>query len=80
MHEVETIADNEKGKLVDKLGLLEKVLDLLGVVEIALSANALDLTDLSSTSSGLNILEVDFGVLAEVDDRTEIIVTEAYGV
>lgn len=79
MHEVETIADNEKGKLVDKLGLLEKVLDLLGVVEIALSANALDLTDLSSTSSGLNILEVDFGVLAEVDDRTEIIV-KAYGV
>ena len=45
-----------------------EVLDLLGVVEVAPAADTLDLTDLTGARSSLDVLEVNLGVLAEVDD------------
>lgn len=74
MYKVEPIADNDERKLVLKFGLLEEVLDLLRVVEVALSTNTLDLSDLVRAGGRLDVLEVDFGVLAKVDDGSEVIV------
>ena len=74
MHKVEPIADNDKRKLVLKFGLLEEVLDFLRVVVVALAANTFDLSDLVGAGGRLDVLEVDFGVLAKVDDRSEIII------
>ncbi len=74
MDEVETVADDDKRQLVRELGFLEEVLDLLGVVVVGLSADALDFSDLTSASSGLNVFEVHLGVGREVDDGTEVVV------
>jgi len=71
---VETVTNNDKRELVGKFGLLEEVLDLLGVIVIALPANALDFANLSGTSSSLNVLEVHFLILAEVDNRAKIVI------
>ena len=71
---VVAVADDDEGQLVRELGLLEEVLDLLRVVEVALAADALDFADLASASGGLNVLEVHLRVLAEVDNRAEIVV------
>lgn len=71
---VEAIADNDEGELIRQLGFLQEVLDLLRVVEIALAADALHFSDLASARRGLNILEVDFRILVEIDDGTEIVV------
>jgi len=74
VNKVEPIADDNKRKLVLEFSLLEEVLDLLRVVVVALSANTFDFSNLVGACGCLNILEVDFGVLAKVDDRSEIIV------
>lgn len=74
MDEVEPVTDNDERKLVGKLGLLEEVLNFLGVVRIRLATDTLNLTDLASTGSGLDVLEVDLWILAKVDDRTEVVV------
>ena len=74
MHEVEPIADDDKRKLVLEFGLLEEILDFLRVVVVALSAYALDLSNLVSTCGSLDVLEVDFGILAKVDDRSKVVV------
>jgi hypothetical protein len=74
MHEAESIADDDKRKLIWQLRLLEEILDLLRVVVIALPADPLDLADLSCPSSSLNILELDFRVGRHIDDRTEVVV------
>ena len=50
VHEVETIADNDNGKLVHKLGFFEEVLYFLRAVLVTLPADALDLTDLIRAS------------------------------
>lgn len=74
MNKVKTVANNDKGKLVGKLGLFEKVLDFFGVIVIALPTNALDLANLSSSGGSLNVLEIYFLILAEVDNRTKIVI------
>ena len=74
MDEVESVADNDERKLVRQLSLLQEVLDLLRVVEIALSADTFDFTDLSSARSGLNVLEVNLRILADVDDGTKVVI------
>jgi len=74
VHEVEPVADDDKRKLVLKFGLLEEVLDFLRVVVVTLSANTLDLADLVRAGGRLDVLEVDFGVLAKVDDGAEIVI------
>ena len=74
VHKIKPIADDDERELVLEFGLLEEILDFLWVVVVALSANALDLSDLVRASGCLNVLEVDFGVLAKVDDRTEVVV------
>jgi len=74
MHKVEAVADDDEGKLIRELRFLKEVLDLLRVVEITLSADSLNLTNLASAGSCLNVLEVHLGILTEVDDRTKVIV------
>jgi hypothetical protein len=74
VNEVESVANNDEGQLVRKFGLLEEVLDLLRVVVVAFATNSLHLSDLTSASGSLDILEVDFGVLAEIDDVSKVIV------
>lgn len=71
---VEAVANDDEGELVGELGLLEEVLDLLGVVKVALANDALDLADLTGPRGGLDVLEVNLRVLAEVDDRAEVVV------
>jgi hypothetical protein len=55
---VESVADDDEGELVRELGLLEEVLDLLGVVEVALPHDALHLADLTGPRRRLDVLEV----------------------
>ena len=74
VHKIKPIADDDERELVLEFGLLEEVLDFLWVVVVALSADALNLSDLVRASGRLDVLEVDFGVLAEVDDGTEVVV------
>jgi hypothetical protein len=68
MDEVETIADNDEWELIGELGFLEEVFDLLRIIEVTLSANAFDLTDLAGASGSLDVLKVNLGILAEVDN------------
>ena len=74
MHKVESIADDYERKLVLKFGFLEEVLDFFRVVVIALPADTLDLPYLVRAGGSLDVFEVYFGVLAKIDNRTEIIV------
>ena len=74
VHEIESIANDDERKLVLKFCLLEEVLDFLWVVVVALPANTFDLSDLVRAGSRLDVLEVDLGVLAKVDDGTEVVV------
>ena len=74
MNKVEPIADNDEGKLVREFRLFKEVLDFLRVIQVTLSTNAFDFPNLTSASGGLDILEMDFRILAEVDDRLEVIV------
>ena len=74
VHEVEAVADDDERELVLELGFFEEVLDFLRVVEIALATDTLNRPDLTSTRGSLNVLKVDFGILAQVNDRAKIIV------
>jgi hypothetical protein len=74
MHEIEPVADDDERKLVLKFGFLEEVLDFLRVVVVALSADTFDLSDLVRAGGRLDVLEVDLGVLAKVDNRSKIVV------
>ena len=68
MDKVEAVADNDQRQLLSQVGLLEEILDLLGVVVVALTADTLNLGELVHSSGSLNVLEVHFGVLAEIDN------------
>ena len=74
VHKVEPIAHDDERELVLKFCLFEEILDFLRVVVVALSANTLDLPDLVSAGGSLDVLEVDFGVLAKVDDGSKVVV------
>lgn len=74
VHVVEPVADDDERQLVRELGLLEEVLDLLRVVEVALAHDTLHLADLAGPGGGLDVLEVHLGVLAQVHDRAEVVV------
>lgn len=50
---------------------LEEIFDSFSVVTIGLTANTLDFFDLTSFAGGLNVLKVDFRILAEVDNRSQ---------
>jgi hypothetical protein len=41
VNEIETITDGDRGQLVREFGFLEEVLDLLGIIVIALAAYSL---------------------------------------
>lgn len=74
MNKVKSIADDDQGKLVRKLLLLQKVFHAFRLVAAALAANALNFFDLVSFAGSLNVFEVNLGVLAEVDDRPQEII------
>jgi hypothetical protein len=74
VHEIEAVTNDYEWKLIRKLGLLQKVLDLLGIIVIGLPADALNLTNLTSPRSSLDILEVNLRILTQIYDRTEIII------
>lgn len=57
----------------------EEVLDLLRVVNVALPADSLNLSDLTRPRSGDDVLVVNLRVLAEVDDRPEVVVESLKG-
>ncbi|GKT40436.1 uncharacterized protein ColSpa_00617 [Colletotrichum spaethianum] len=71
--EVESVANDDEGQLLLKSGLLQEVLDLLGVVVVAVSANALNLVELAHLGGSLDVLEVNVGVLGKVDDAAEVV-------
>lgn len=50
---------------------LEEVLNPLGVVAVALSADSLHLFDLTRFTGCLDVLEVDIGLLAEIHNRPQ---------
>lgn len=50
---------------------LEEILHTFGVVAVALSADSLHLFDLTCLAGGLDVFEVDLGILAEVHDGTQ---------
>lgn len=74
VNHVEAIANNDEGKGVGKASLLEEVLHALGVVAAALTADALNFLGLANLGGSLDVTEVDFGVLAGVDDGAEVVV------
>ena len=71
MHKVEAVADDDERQLVGELGLLQEVLHALRVEAVALAADALHLFDLARLARRLDVLEVDVGLLAEVDDGAQ---------
>lgn len=50
---------------------LEEVLHTLGVVAVTFSTDSLHLFDLACLAGGLDVFEVDFGVLTEVHNRAQ---------
>ena len=74
VNKVESVADNDEWKLIRQLGLLKEVLDLLRVVIVALSTDTFYFSYLTSAACCLNVLEVYFGILAEIDNGAEIVV------
>lgn len=69
----DTIYKGESVKKVQvKCGLyLKEVLDALRVVAVALSADPLHLFDLAGLAGGLDVFEVNFSVLTEVNNRAQ---------
>lgn len=80
MDKVEPVANDDERELIGELGFLKEILDFFGVVEIALAANPFDLAYLASSRGGLDVLEVDFRVLAQVHNRTQVVVKTYKGV
>jgi hypothetical protein len=74
VNEVEPLTDNDERKLIGELRFLEEVLDFLGVIEVTLPAEALDFSNLTSSSCSLDIFEMDLWILAQVDDGTQVVV------
>ena len=77
MDEVETVADDDERKLIGELSFFKEVLNFLWVVEVALATDTFDFPDLACSRSSLDVLEMNLGVLAEVDDGAQIVV-ESY--
>lgn len=71
---VEAIAGDNEWELVGELGFFEEILDLLRIIEVTSPTDTLNLADLTSASGGPDVLEVNFGTPAEVDNRAKIIV------
>jgi hypothetical protein len=74
VYEVEAVANDYEGNLIGKFGLLQEVLDLLGIIVIGLPADSLNLTNLTRPCSSLDVLEVNLRVIAQVNDRTKVII------
>jgi len=73
VHEVESIANDDERKLVRKFCLLEEIFVLLWIVVVTFTTDPFDFLDLTRTSSGLNVLEMNLRIFAEVDNRSEAV-------
>ncbi|KAI6757105.1 hypothetical protein HG531_002930 [Fusarium graminearum] len=73
MDKVEAVTDNDKRKLLRQLSFLEEILDLLRVVDGAITAQSLNLVELSHLGRGFNVLEVDIRVFRKIHDTAKII-------
>jgi hypothetical protein len=60
--------------LILELRLLQEVLDFLRIVVVALPTDPLNFADLASPSGSLDVLEMNLGIFAKVDDGPEIVV------
>lgn len=74
MHEIKSIANNDEWMLVWEFCLLKEVLDLLRIVVVTFSTDSFDLVNLASASGGLNVLEMNLGIFAEIDNRSEVVI------
>jgi hypothetical protein len=79
VHKVEAIANDNEGELVCEFGFLQEILDFFWVVKVAFATDALDFTDLACPGGGLDILEVDFGILTQIDHRAKVVVQPLEG-
>jgi hypothetical protein len=68
VHEVEAVIDDDKGKLIRELRPFQEVL-----VVVALSVDSLYLTNLTRASSSLDVLEVHFGILTDINDGARVV-------
>jgi hypothetical protein len=74
VNKVKTVANNDKGQLIGKFRPLEEVLDCLRITIVAFATDSLNFTDLASASGGLDVLETDLRILAEVYDGAKIVI------
>ena len=74
VNKVETIANDNERKLVRQFRLLEEILDLLGIVVVALPTDAFDFRELATATGCLNVFEVDILILAEIDNAAEVVI------
>lgn len=56
------------------LTCLQKVLDFLGIIVVALAADTLRLAYIAGAARRLDVLEVHERILADVDNRAEVVV------
>jgi hypothetical protein len=64
---------DHRQQLVGELGFFEEVLDLFWVIKVTFQADVFHLMDLTSTSGSLDVLKVNFRVLAKVDNQAKVI-------
>ena len=79
MNEIESIANNNQGKLVRQSRFLQEILYLLRVVVITLATDPFDFGELTTSTGGLDVLEMYVGVGGEIDDTTEVVVQSLEG-
>lgn len=71
MNKVKSVTDNNQGQLIGQFGLLQKVLDTLWVIAVALTTNSLHFLDLSRFTGSLDVLEMYIWILTEVNNRSQ---------
>mmetsp|Transcript_29299 Transcript_29299/g.55358 ORF Transcript_29299/g.55358 Transcript_29299/m.55358 type:complete len:1135 (-) Transcript_29299:64-3468(-) len=74
VNEVVPVADVDERTGVGELGVHEEALDLGGVVDGRITADAFNLLELAELAGGLDVLEVRLRLLARVHDGTEVVV------
>lgn len=78
MNEDKTFGDDDERALNLKLDLLEEVLDFLRIIEkkSTSSPDTLDFKfpDLVSVCRRMNVFEVNFRILAQVDSRAKVVI------
>ena len=53
---------------------LQKVLDFFSIVVVAFATDTLSFADVACSARGLDILEMDQRILADIDDGSQVVV------